>query len=232
MVNDTDGRQRKFGFCFVDGVPVSPERTQELLERIAFLRTTHYGSFCCVGRMCDLTLIEAGGFYDFTSDLTMKDTAYTSLALPAHTDTTYFSDPAGLQMFHMLSHTDGEGGASLLVDGFKCAQQLRRENPRAFRALASKRIQWHASGNDGIIITPDVAKPVFGLERSDNGQLLQIRWNNDDRAAMPLHLPSSGQGDVKHVDEWYEAAQLWHDIVTSKQNEYWEQLKPGRVVGE
>ena len=55
----------------------------------------------------------AGGFWRFTSDLTSKNSAYTQLALAAHTDTTYFTDPAGLQTFHLLSHTNGEGGASL-----------------------------------------------------------------------------------------------------------------------
>jgi trimethyllysine dioxygenase len=33
----------KHGFCYVDGCPVDPQKTQELLERIAFIRITHYG---------------------------------------------------------------------------------------------------------------------------------------------------------------------------------------------
>jgi len=37
----------------------------------------------------------SGGFWDFTSDLGHGDTAYTDLALGAHTDTTYFTDPVG-----------------------------------------------------------------------------------------------------------------------------------------
>src|SRR5271156_2031998 len=96
----------------------------------------------------------AGGFYDFTSDLTMKDTAYTSLALPAHTDNAYFTDPSGLQMFHLLSHTSGTGGSSLLVDGFHCAQLLEKADRRAYEVLSKFPIRWHASGNEGIIITP------------------------------------------------------------------------------
>jgi hypothetical protein len=35
--------QKTYGFCYVDGCPVSPEKTEELLERIAFIRVTHYG---------------------------------------------------------------------------------------------------------------------------------------------------------------------------------------------
>ena len=40
-----------------------------------------------------------GGFWDFTSDLKHSDTAYTPLPLPAHTDTTYYGQSAGLQLF-------------------------------------------------------------------------------------------------------------------------------------
>ncbi|CAO3566319.1 unnamed protein product [Mortierella alpina] len=69
-----------YGFSYVSGVPVSTEATEELARRIAFIRESHYG-----------------GFWDFTSDLGHGDTAYTDIALGVHTDTTYFTDPVGLQ---------------------------------------------------------------------------------------------------------------------------------------
>ncbi|KDN48556.1 hypothetical protein RSAG8_02543, partial [Rhizoctonia solani AG-8 WAC10335] len=62
----------EFGFSFISGVPPNPEATEALTRRIAFIRDTKYG-----------------GFWDFTSDLKHGDTAYTNLALGAHTDTTY-----------------------------------------------------------------------------------------------------------------------------------------------
>ena len=37
-----------------------------------------------------------GTFWDFTSDLAKGDTAYTTLALGAHTDTTYFVCSVGV----------------------------------------------------------------------------------------------------------------------------------------
>jgi trimethyllysine dioxygenase len=156
----------------------------------------------------------------------MKDTAYTSLALPAHTDNTYFTDPSGLQMFHLLSHTSGDGGASLLVDGFHCASLLQKADARAYKILCDVPVQWHASGNEGIAITPAHRFPVLNLDPDSNdGELLQVRWNNDDRATMPLELPPG----VK-VEEWYEAARLWNEIVRDQRNEYWEQLTPGRPL--
>lgn len=178
-----------------------------------------------------------GDFYDFTADLTHKDTAYTNLALPAHTDNTYFTDPSGLQMFHLLSHTSSSspspsnsqnlGGTSLLVDGFACAAQLRAESPESYSILAKTPVNWHASGNEGITITPAQKYPVFNHD-PETGKLQQIRWNNDDRASMPPY-PSPSDPSITY-DDWFEAARKWNSIITRAENEYWEQLRPGRPV--
>ena len=69
--------------------------------------------------------LDYGKFWDFTSDLAHGDTAYSTLSLPAHTDTTYFSEPVGLQFFHLLEHR-GTGGKSLYVDGFNAALLLQK----------------------------------------------------------------------------------------------------------
>lgn len=167
-----------------------------------------------------------GGFYDFVPDLAKADTAYTNLALAAHTDTTYFTEPAGLQAFHMLSHTpppnqaEGEslGGQSLLVDGFYAAHRMRKEFPADFEVLRKVRVPWHASGNQGVAIAPDRAYAVI---EASTTKLRRVRWNNDDRGVIPLNVD---------VDEWYRAARKWDSILRRKQNEYWFQLQPGRVL--
>lgn len=160
----------KFGLVFVEETPFDDSvHTKKLLERIGPIRETHYG-----------------GFYDFIPDMAKADTAYTNIALAAHTDTTYFTDPAGLQAFHLLSHTpsagepDATGGESLLVDGFHAAKVLRETDEKCFRELASRRLPWHASGNEGVTITPDRLHPVLTLDWP--GQSLRgVRWNADDR---------------------------------------------------
>ena len=174
-------------------------------------------------------LIYTGGFYDFTSDLTMKDTAYTSLALGAHTDTTYFTDPAGLQMFHLLSHTDGEGGKSLLVDGFNAARTLKARSKSAYDWLCKTPIPWHASGNEGITITPAKKFPVLSFadhfNEDPDPRLLQVRWNNDDRGVVGLR-----ERDGMGAEKWYNAARLWSDILNMEKMQYWAQLEPGRPL--
>jgi trimethyllysine dioxygenase len=172
-----------------------------------------------------------GGFYDFTSDLTMKDTAYTSLALGAHTDTTYFTDPAGLQMFHLLSHTDGEGGKSLLVDGFNAARTVKKYSKRSYDWLCKTPIPWHASGNEGITITPGKKFPVLSVADHSvddhDPRLLQVRWNNDDRGVVGLM-----DKDGMVAEKWYFAARLWSDVLKMEKMQYWAQLEPGRPLSE
>ncbi|KAF3063888.1 Trimethyllysine dioxygenase [Daldinia childiae] len=206
---------RRNGFAFVTGVPVdSAEPTKKLLEKIAFIRQTHYG-----------------GFYDFIPDLAHADTAYTNIELGAHTDTTYFTDPAGLQAFHLLSHTDfgaeaypetNLGGKSLLVDGFHAADILKKEDPKSFDILSQVKLPWHASGNEGITISPDKPYPVLEVDES-SGKTHRVRWNNDDRGVVPFDTEYS-------PDEWYRAARKWHDILTRMSMMYWFQLKPGNLL--
>lgn len=179
-----------------------------------------------------LTDVIAGGFWEFTSDLEKKDSAYTQMALEAHTDTTYFTDPAGLQAFHLLSHQNGTGGASLLVDGFRAAEILRTESPKDFDTLCEIKIRSHASGNDGIHIMPDCVFPVITLQASDSSEpglllprLSSVRWNNDDRAALPPM-------DPQKVTDFYRASKKWVEILRRDELQYWEQLRPGRPISK
>ncbi|KAF9000634.1 hypothetical protein BDQ17DRAFT_1359265 [Cyathus striatus] len=184
-----------FGFSFISGVPATPEATEELSQKIGFIRETHYGKF-----------------WDFTSDLAKGDTAYTTLALGAHTDNTYFVHRScGLQLFHLLSHTDGSGGATLLVDGFYVASILNELNPEAYELLSKIPIPAHAAGELSALYRPS---PPSGYP---------VRWNNDDRSVMN-HL----DGDV--VEKWYDAIRAWYNYLTSPDSEYWVQLRPGMAV--
>ncbi len=148
------------------------------------------------------------------------------MALAAHTDTTYFTDAAGLQAFHLLSHHFGDGGASLLVDGFRAAEILRQESPNYYETLCHFKMRAHASGNEGIHIMPDRPFPVLSVQKTGRGKetkLIQVRWNNDDRATLP-------PGNPAEVAEFYAAARKWVEIIRRPDSEYWEQLSPGRPI--
>jgi trimethyllysine dioxygenase len=144
-----------------------------------------------------------------------------TISIGAHTDNTYFSDPAGLQAFHLLSHTDGAGGASLLVDGFAVADELLQTDREAYKVLSTTNVHAHASGNEGISIQPYRGFPVLEHDPT-TGDLLRVRWNSSDRASVEC--------PIEEVEVWYDAARKFDALLKKKENEYWEQLVPGRVL--
>lgn len=209
---------RTYGLSFVANTPPTPEATQRLLEHIAFIRTTHYG-----------------GFWDFTSTPSPIDTAYTNLALPAHTDNTYFTDPCGLQLFHVLIPGANDSGQSTFVDGFAAAQALHKHNPTYYQILSQVPITSHASGDPvaGTILNTSANPagwPVFthanpcqpALHRPQN--LTQIRWNGGDRHSSTV-WPSH-----QSMQTWYAAAKAWAEILASTEFEIEVSLRPGMPV--
>ena len=205
------------GFSFVKNTPKTPEATQQLLERISFIRPTQYGAF-----------------WDFTSEAKPVDTAYTNLSLALHTDTTYFSDPAGLQMFHCLKPATEGGGQSTFSDGFAAAMHLYKINPDYYNILSSVRIASHASGSSSTFgsFMNNAAHaggfPVFTHSvphvRPHPKNLTQIRWNNDDRHSS-TQWPSHERMIV-----WYRAARVWQEILASPEFQWTIQLEPGMPV--
>ena len=211
---------RTYGFAFVSDVPPTPEATEILLNQIAFIRPTHYG-----------------GFWDFTTQPKPTDTAYTNLGLPNHTDSTYFTDPCGLQMFHVLQPATGGGGESTLVDGFAAAEYLYYCDSAAYHALATTPIISHASGNAEVgridnTATSNLGYPVLNhdpsafspLEKPSPESLTQIRWNNDDRHAR------TKWESRRAMEMWYDAARKWNKILTLSEFEIEIQLQPGTPV--
>ncbi|KAJ2980102.1 hypothetical protein NUW58_g7035 [Xylaria curta] len=208
-------RIKRNGYAVVIGVPTeSAKPTEDLLRKIGPIRETHYG-----------------GFYDFTADMKYADTAYTNIPLALHTDNTYFTDPSGVQAFHLLSHTvagsvkgsgSDLGGQSSLLDGFYAAHIMKEEAPDLFEVLANVGVPYHASGNKGIAISPDELYPVLEYNTERN-IMHRIRWNNDDRGVV---FP----GGKYSIMQWYKAAAKWREILARKELVYWFQLKPGNLL--
>jgi trimethyllysine dioxygenase len=162
---------------------------------------THFGWIEGLLRLACLD----GRFWEFTSDMAKGDTAYTNLALGAHTDNTSFvrfyliqkrevtgfwfdlfqTDPCGLQLFHLLSHTDGSGGTTLLVDGFYVASILKELHPESYDLLCRIPVPAHSAGEPADLYSPSPPSgyPVLGHDPI-TGEITQVRWNNDDRSVM------------------------------------------------
>lgn len=198
----------KYGFCEVDGCPPSAEHTERLVNRISFIRETHYGRF-----------------WDFSANMAHGDTAYTALAIGAHTDTTYFTDPIGLQLFHLLRH-DGQGGETLLIDGFFVAKIMQTQYPQHYRTLCQTRIACHSAGDQSVIMspTPDEGYPILNVDAG--AELYQVRYNNHDRSVLSGKRMKSAES----IRKFYEALRVWQSLLSDKRNEYWHRMRPGRPL--
>ncbi|KAG9478309.1 hypothetical protein GDO78_013354 [Eleutherodactylus coqui] len=196
-----------YGIAFVEDVPATREETQKVAERISHIRETIYGKM-----------------WDLTSDFSRGDTAYTKLALDRHTDTTYFQEPCGMQLFHCLRH-EGTGGRTLLVDGFHAAEQVRQNHPEDFEILSNVPLRHEYIENVGESHNHMVGiGPVLNVYPW-NKELYMIRYNNYDRAVIntvPYDL----------VRRWYSSHRILTTELRKPENELWVKLKPGKVSGD
>ncbi|XP_078236880.1 trimethyllysine dioxygenase, mitochondrial isoform X2 [Pogona vitticeps] len=194
-----------YGIAFVENVPPTKEDTEILAERISLIRETIYG------RM-----------WHFTSDFSRGDTAYTKLALDRHTDTTYFQEPCGIQVFHCLRH-EGTGGRTLLVDGFYAAEQVLQRAPEDFELLTKVPLKHEYIENVGRCHNHMIGVgPVLNVYPWNN-ELYLIRYNNYDRAVI-----NTVPYDMVH--RWYAAHRTLTAELRRPENELWVKLKPGKAL--
>ena len=93
---------------------------------------------------------------------------FTDLKQPTYFILFLFSRPSPhLQLFkfHLFSHTNGSGGATL-VDGFYAASIMKELHPKAYDLLSWVRAQAHAAGEPGALYAtfPSSGYPVLKYE--------------------------------------------------------------------
>ncbi|CAN9501654.1 unnamed protein product [Ophioblennius macclurei] len=194
-----------YGIAFVDEVPPTVEATEAVTLRASIIRETTYGKMWC-----------------FTSDFSRGDSAYSQLALDRHTDTSYFHEPCGIQVFHCLKH-EGTGGRTLLVDGFYAAEQLRRKSPKNFELLSHVPIRHEYVENTGSHRNHMTGIGPVLQTYPWNKEVYMMRYNNYDRSVL---------NTIPHdtVQKWYVAHRELTAELRKPENELWVKLTPGKVI--
>ena len=126
----------------------------DVAERIDFLRKTNFGTT-----------------FEVINKPDPNNLAYTSVALPLHTDLPNQEVPPGYQFLHCLAN-EATGGGSLFADGFAMAEDLCAEDPEAFDLLCNVAIPFRFHDGDADIL---VYKPVITLGTA--GDVIEIRYN-------------------------------------------------------
>lgn len=142
------------GLTIVEGLQDRVGAGVELAKRIGFLRTTNFGTT-----------------FEVINKPDPNNLAYTSVALPLHTDLPNQEVPPGYQFLHCLAN-EATGGGSLFADGFAMAEDLQIEDPDAFRLLCEVNIPFRFHDGDADI---RVHRPVITLDV--DGRVIEIRYN-------------------------------------------------------
>ncbi|TIM96865.1 MAG: trimethyllysine dioxygenase [Mesorhizobium sp.] len=190
---------RRYGMILVKDVPLSTEASRRVVERIAYIRSSIFGEM-----------------WDLKSNAKMADTGATPLEITPHSDGTYNHDAPGLMSLHCLKY-EAEGGDNSLVDGFNIAQIIRREYPQAYKILSTVLVPGQYIGDGAYLVAQRTP-----LRHDVLGQLVQVSFNNHDRAPFSLPEPEMSQ--------LYDALRVFDGLIKNISNQFVFGLRPGDMV--
>ncbi|MBN3324995.1 BODG dioxygenase, partial [Atractosteus spatula] len=145
-----------------------------------------------------------------------NNVAYTSGKLSLHSDYPALHHPPGVQFLHCIRQAE-EGGQSEVVDGFNAANQLRRENPEAFRILSSLRIDFTDTGADYCDFAVQSKNRIIDVDA--DGQVVRINYNNATRDSV-LDAP------LEQIQPFYGALKAFVDLMGRPQNLVTYRMEP------
>jgi gamma-butyrobetaine dioxygenase len=179
------GAVDRLGFALLHGVPTRPGTVCEVVRLFGYVRETNYG------RLFDVISVEEP-----------QNLAFSALALGNHTDNPYRDPVPQLQLLHCLEAA-GEGGESVVVDGFAAAERLRREAPDAFALLMRTAVNFRYVEAGEV----DLRNAAPLIELDVTGALRTVRYNN--RSIGPLDLEADSI--AAFYDAYRRFARLLHD---------------------
>lgn len=190
---------RSHGVVLLQGVPQQPGKLLDVARRIGPVRHTNFGDH-----------------YDVISMPNPNAVAYTALGLELHNDLVNWRFPPDVQMLSCLK-SSVTGGESLFADGFRVAEDLRAQNPKAFALLSQQLVEFRFHDANCDIRS---SAPMLALDSV--GQLTRIRFNN--------WLRSSLQVSEELVAPMYEAiAALW-TLLRDTRYHLNLKLRPGELI--
>jgi gamma-butyrobetaine dioxygenase len=188
-----------YGFLILSNVPTTSGAVVEVGNRLGHVRVTNYGVH-----------------FDVRSVPNPNNLAFTAAALGVHTDNPYRDPTPGLQLLHCLE-ADAPGGDTILVDGFKAAEDLRAQDPTAFSLLSWLPVDFRFADADA-----DLAARVPVVSVDSDGQIIAVHFNN--RSMAPLDAPED------MIAPWYAAYRKFATLLRRPEAELTLRLAPGDLM--
>jgi len=189
----------KYGFVLVSGLKAVEGEIVNFAEKIGFIRETNFGKL-----------------FNVISQKQPNDLAYTSIELESHTDNPYRKPVPSIQFLFCIENSC-EGGDSTLVDGFKVAEDLKKQNPEAYNILAKTLINFKFKDKDAIL-----EKTGKIIKLSERGELKQIKYSN--------RLDFVFYQDPENLEEFYAAKRIMHEMINSEEYILKFHLQPGDLL--
>ena len=189
----------EFGLTIINHLQDRTDAGVEIAELIGFLRATNFGSN-----------------FEVVNKPDPNNLAYTSVALPLHTDLPNQEVPPGYQFLHCLAN-EATGGGSLFADGFAMAEDLRAEDPDAFRLLCHVAIPFRFHDDSADI---RVHRPVITL--GSKGEVIEIRYN--------AHLAGIFDMPAEIMPAYYRAYRAYMAKTRDSKYRLTLKLKAGEMV--
>ena len=109
--------------------------------------------------------------------------AHTAEDIPPHNDMVSYTWPPSVQALHMLVN-ECAGGESVIVDGFRVLEALRRASPALFDVLCDVAVPFRLFSTDNETYA---VNPIVQLDRA--GQVRMLRYSNQTMQPIPLSEP-------------------------------------------
>lgn len=178
---------RDIGLTIIRSAPTNEGEIERFAEHVAFVRETIYDRL-----------------HDVRANPNAYNVALTNLELKPHTDMPNYNNPPGIQMFHFLVN-EAKGGESTAVDGFNVANQLKKQDPKAYKTLTEIDVPFRIFSDKGDIIS---ANPLLTLDTV--GNLKVFRFSN--QTAQSLNISS------EKIAEFYHAYRLLGKLIEDPNN--------------
>ena len=189
----------KYGFAVVKKCDTNLKSVNTIAKKIGYVRNSIFG-----------------GLWTFESNNKKADSAYSNQELRPHTDSTYSNDAPGLQLLLCCKY-DAKGGDSIMVDGFKLANEIKQKYKKHFKTLTNTKVKGSYIG-DGVRL--EAKRPIIKLNEKNNFD--QISFNNYDRAPFR-------ENNQKTIN-FYKAIKVFDTMANQKQYQWRHILKPGELL--
>ena len=188
-----------FGFAKITKCGKKNGTVLKIAKLFGYVRETNYGKY-----------------FNVKSKTNAVNLAFTNLGLQAHTDNPYRNPVPTIQILHCIKNST-KGGATKVIDGFKAALRLKKENKKYFDLLSKYRSQFEFKEKNNVHLKSRF--PMISL--STDGELIGIYFNN--RSIGPItDVPYSLMLD------YYKAYRKFSNIIDDPKMAIKFKLKPGQ----